>query len=289
MYSNIEQTGIHKIASIVVKEFNWIFREQPIDDFGIDAQIEIVENNYPTGKLIALQIKSGKSYLKQSNNDGFYYYGDNKHLDYWLNHSLPVIIVFYNPINDKCYWQHITNGNIQKTKLSWKTFIDFSNQLDIKSKKYIHNLLLKESEETKKFKQLIFNYGLMKFLMEGNSISIYIEDYINKSYKRGIIKIILIDKCENETIEKEWFGFHGLLGIEDILGYSFPWADYNIDYDFYEINFDREDVESVMGFVDFDDIYPYEIISNEIACYRLSLQLNSLGKSFYEIMYYLYS
>jgi len=289
VYNNTEKIAIHKIASVIVKEFNWIFREQPISDFGIDAHAEIVENHTPTGKLIAFQIKSGERYLKQSNTDGFYYYGTNRHLEYWLNHSLPVILIIYNPDSDKCYWQHINKDNIQKTNLRWKTFLKFSQQFDVKAKEYIYNLLMKESEKIIKFKQLIFNFDLIKFLMDGNNISVYTEDYINKSLKRGITKIILIDKEENETIEKEWFGFHGLVEIEDIMDYYFPWADYETDYDFYSMNFDEMNVKFIMGFIDYDNIYPYEILGNEIACYRLNLKLNSLGKSFLEVMSYIYS
>ena len=41
----------------------YIFREQPISDYGIDAQIELIDEETVTGKLVALQIKSGASWF----------------------------------------------------------------------------------------------------------------------------------------------------------------------------------------------------------------------------------
>lgn len=289
MYINLEQIGVHKASTIILEDFKWIFREQPISDFGIDAHIEIVEESKPTGKLLGLQIKSGDSYFKYSYDEGFYFYGDKKHLEYWLNHSLPVILIIYNPSEDKCYWQHIKYQNISETDSGWKTFIKYSQIFDKKAKEYIYNLLLRESDEVIRFKQLIFNIDLIEYLENGNRIYIYTEDYINKSYKRGITKIILINDKENETVEKEWFGFHGPVDIEDIIYFYFPWADFEIDYDFYSENFDEENVKSMFGIINYNEIYPYDILTGEVACYRFRLGINSLGKSFLNVMSYIYS
>lgn len=43
-YSATERIGVNAVERIVVSELGWIFREQPIMDMGIDAQIELVEN-----------------------------------------------------------------------------------------------------------------------------------------------------------------------------------------------------------------------------------------------------
>jgi hypothetical protein len=62
-YDNTEQLGIIEAYKIFVGDFKWIFREQPIVDMGINAHIEIVDDGNPSGKLIALQIKTGESYF----------------------------------------------------------------------------------------------------------------------------------------------------------------------------------------------------------------------------------
>ena len=51
----------------------YIFREQTVSDYGIDAQIEVVDGDIVTGKLIALQIKSGISWFKEESEEGYIY------------------------------------------------------------------------------------------------------------------------------------------------------------------------------------------------------------------------
>ena len=60
---SVERIGVSSVEKII-NQMGMIFREQPVDDYGIDAQIEIVENKFATVKLIAVQIKSCNSYFK---------------------------------------------------------------------------------------------------------------------------------------------------------------------------------------------------------------------------------
>lgn len=43
MASNIKRSGVH-YCSIKVKNNGWLFREQPINDIGIDVHIEFSSN-----------------------------------------------------------------------------------------------------------------------------------------------------------------------------------------------------------------------------------------------------
>ena len=58
-----------------VLEAGLIFREQPVSDYGIDAHIEIENNGKATGRLIAVQIKSGPTCFKEKdkNKTGFWH------------------------------------------------------------------------------------------------------------------------------------------------------------------------------------------------------------------------
>jgi len=67
------------------------------------------DDNNPTGRLIALQIKTGESYFKKKGND-YVFSGDLRHLEYWTNHALPVFIVLHNPKNGMTLWQKIEVG-----------------------------------------------------------------------------------------------------------------------------------------------------------------------------------
>ena len=71
---------------------------------GVDAHIEEMVNGRSTGKLIALQIKTGKSYFRPQGDD-FVFYGEKRHLEYWTHHRLPVYIVIHNPEDGLTLWQ----------------------------------------------------------------------------------------------------------------------------------------------------------------------------------------
>lgn len=53
---------------------------------------------------------------------------------YWLRHSLPVIIVIYNPESKECYWEHVTRKTAQQTKRDWEILIPRRKRLDESSK-----------------------------------------------------------------------------------------------------------------------------------------------------------
>ncbi|MEM7183851.1 MAG: DUF4365 domain-containing protein [Spirochaetota bacterium] len=141
----IERIGVHKTALIFLKGFNWIEREQPISDYGIDMQVEIVENGDPTGLLIALQIKSGQSYLEEQKGKYIVYRGESKHLDYWTSHSLPVIIIIYDDKKYIIYWEFVNKNTVELTEKAWKIKIPTDNKLDKISKAKLREYYFSDS------------------------------------------------------------------------------------------------------------------------------------------------
>jgi hypothetical protein len=108
---NTERLGIAKLETLF-STVGWLFREQTIQDIGIDAQVEIMENDISTGRLIAIQVKSGKSYFSEKVKNNIIYRPDSKHIEYWLKYSLPVIVVLYNPEDDTMFWYPIHSETI---------------------------------------------------------------------------------------------------------------------------------------------------------------------------------
>jgi hypothetical protein len=98
-----ERIGVHKVAYLL-SEMGLIFRETSNSDTGIDGQVEEVdENNNATGRIMAVQIKSGRSYLHDSG-DYWKFYVDEAHKNYWRLFPIPVILLVYNPKDDNVYF-----------------------------------------------------------------------------------------------------------------------------------------------------------------------------------------
>lgn len=127
--SKIDRLGVQSVG-YKFERFGYVFREQTVADYGIDAQIELIDEDNVTGELIAIQIKSGKSWFKESNERGYVYRGDMEHLGYWLHHSLPVLIVLCDIENDECYWQAVTPNNVTYTKNAWKIEVPKSQKIN---------------------------------------------------------------------------------------------------------------------------------------------------------------
>lgn len=117
--------GMRIVERIVGEDLRWVFRDQTRRDFGIDCLIEIVdERRRATGRLIAAQIKCGDSYFRETTPDeGVVYRGTVKHLNYWLGHSLPVIVILCQPEASTCVYAPITQGSIRRTKAGWTTVV----------------------------------------------------------------------------------------------------------------------------------------------------------------------
>ncbi|MDY0900921.1 DUF4365 domain-containing protein [Pantoea agglomerans] len=101
-----ERLGVNAVAEAMAK-MGQIWRETPMADVGIDGQIEYVSpEGFATGRMIAVQIKSGPSFFKESNGD-WYFNPEDKHRFYWERFPLPVLIVIHNPDTNLSYWQDV--------------------------------------------------------------------------------------------------------------------------------------------------------------------------------------
>jgi hypothetical protein len=101
-----ERVGVGKVSTKLA-ELGLIFKETLNTDVGIDGQIEYVNNiGEATGKIVAVQIKSGDSYLYKSKTDidNWTFYPEEKHKHYWEQYPIPVILLIYSPIHNKIYF-----------------------------------------------------------------------------------------------------------------------------------------------------------------------------------------
>jgi hypothetical protein len=133
--------GRRIVEDLVRDGLRWIFREIPKDDLGIDGYVEIIpEDRKSRGRLFAVQIKTGPSYLKEPNEDGYVYRGALKHLNYWTEHSLPVLILLCDATTRTCYWEHIAAPNVTRTPKGWKITVPRTKTLTVEHKAALEQL-----------------------------------------------------------------------------------------------------------------------------------------------------
>lgn len=276
---------MHAVGLLVNEKLGWIFREQPVSDYGIDAHIEVTEPDRSLkGRLLGVQIKSGPSFFSEPHSYGWVYRGVKKHLDYWLRHVLPVIVVLHDPESGESYWQSVTPETISETDKAWKLIVPKSQRLDADAADVLRELTDTAKEpHQRRLAQFLVEKPLMDILESGKRLLLYVEEWVNKTSGRGSLRLFTVDDDGEEDVVKDWpFVFFGFRDYADALRELFPWASLSIDEEFYD-DYEAELYRSTdYGAPKFGmpTIRPYEIASNEVAIYRLELTLNDLGRAF---------
>ncbi|MBY8863554.1 DUF4365 domain-containing protein [Nocardia sp. CA2R105] len=89
------------------------FREQGTSDFGVDAHVELKRDGSPTGRLVGLQLKAGRSRFGEETDTGWKFRPKKKHIPYWLGHSLPMYVLLIDTDAQTIYWQELSERTLE--------------------------------------------------------------------------------------------------------------------------------------------------------------------------------
>ena len=297
--------GIDELSS-AIRRIGYKCRRQLEIDYGIDAHIEIREaEQYPTGKLIGVQVKTDGSDCSEAK-EHYNFTSDYKHLNYWLNHSLPVIIVHYDMQKDILNWVQIREDKIIRNEKSWSIKIPKRNIINDSCKNELAKIAENIDIQTRKYNILQESLVLMENIQRGNKVCIEFQDWINKSLSIRALNINIYS--DDELIESVEWPFDVFPNdIETGLEKMFPWAIF--ENDFSEDDEDDDLKYEYMNewglrdeeYIDWNDyiewkehrlasignIRPYKNEANEVDLYRIRVYLNELGKSFLRLNEYL--
>jgi hypothetical protein len=247
-----ERRGINAVEAIFLDEFRWFFREQAVSDVGIDAQVEVAEHGQATGKLIALQIKSGPSHFRKQGSD-YVYHGTQRHLDYWLGHSLPVYLILHDPDRKLTLWQKVERHLARVTDSGWSIIIPAGNILSAAFKESIVAGIPTDLPSIRRAR-MAMDLDLMKQLADEEEIYFEIEHWVNKTLgMRGIA--IMFDETDKTEPDATLDFMYPVGSHERLMAWWFPW----LDYEYIETR---------------------DLMSGEVETVVLHVWVNDLGKSY---------
>lgn len=300
MANSTERIGVYHCAEIAERN-GWMFREQPIDDVGIDAHMESIESTGKPKQLLALQIKSGASWFKEEKDNHVIFRNINeRQYNYWTMNSLPCIVVLYNPDKGVCIWQKLTSDTIERTNSRKGYFVKvpltqvFLDSLSNEKLLSFTNL----PQHITNYNFLLSQKKFMQIIQNGGEIKLHSTEWVNKSSGRGEIELIIDDrKSIKKYLYPYWFPF---TAYTKVFSQLFPWANFSADEDFFEENdeflwrkyhcfYDKETDEWINVGDTFEKfrrkLNPMRSIDHagEVAEYMMKLSLNELGKSFLSI------
>ncbi|MBQ7576770.1 MAG: DUF4365 domain-containing protein [Synergistaceae bacterium] len=240
---------------------NLIFRTQREGSTGLNAHLEITGEN---PRVVGLRVCTSEEADKSAR--GYIIRGDTEIAAYWLQHSLPVVIMVYEHERNKIFWESVSTENLEIAGRKWEIIIPYENEYNDEAARRIANLTCTSPY----LARLALDKALIELISTGREIFLELDEWINQPSSRGNLRICIPGPDGGVY---QW-PFETSPDVPQVLSLPglFPWASMSIDEEFY----------SAKNFHDFDTntLAPYVIESGEIARFRFKLELNSLGKSF---------
>lgn len=296
--AKVGSKGLTHTRLAIEDELGWLFRDQPTEDYGIDAHAEIVDGEDVRGRLLALQIKGGKSWFSEPGPGGWWFRPDVAHVRYWTNHSLPVVVVLYHPETNQCHWQLVNRETLIETSTGrWKLLVPDTNFLDETARTPLE-AAAEGDPYVLRIRELQLARPWMEMLAGGTRLLIDMEEWINKTSGRGSISIGIDHENGDEPEELvTWQFLVGPKSYAEAVANLFAWADLDVheetyddaEHDEYEADCSISDEGEQFFTQSFDDwrggciangIRPYKNGAGEVDYFRLELTLNDLGKAF---------
>jgi len=219
--------GVHAVG-LALERIGWIFREQPTSDYGIDGLAEMRSSDGSgLGKLIALQIKTGASYFRKRGDD-YVYYGDAKHLDYWTNHSLPVLLVIHDPDTGLTLWQWVARHLAEETGDGrWTMAIPASQTLDEKTAHLIARGVASDLASLRRAR-LALDLEHIRTLAAQDCIYMRIDEYVNKTLNMRGAEFVFGEEPDAEADEVLGAAMPAL-SVDYYMAVAFPWLDWEVE------------------------------------------------------------
>lgn len=297
-----EREGVH-YCGLIAERNKWLFRDQPINDMGIDAHMEFTKPTGESKQLLALQIKSGPSWFEEEKDECIIFRDINeRQYNYWTKNSLPCIVVLYNTDDSMCIWQKLTTDTIERTKggKGKGFFVKVPKDQVFLDERSIQKLLSFTNlpQHITNYNFLLSQKRFMEIIRDGGEIKLHSSEWVNKSSGRGETELIVDDGNSSKTYSYPyWFPY---TPYTEVFPKLFPWATFSADEDFFEeydmdrwrdlhCYYDEEDCEWIVVGDTFEEfrqkLDPMRSINNsgEVAEYMMVLGLNKLGKAFLEV------
>lgn len=184
--ASLGEAGVLAVSHLFLSELRWLFRRNHQEhDFGVDGHVDIVTaEGRVTGRGFAVQIKHGASYFREDTGDGYRFRGPLKHINYYANYPLPVVLVLSHPGTGECFWAVFDILQTSKAGEDWTLLVPKSQRLSVASREALEAL----AGTPKDYSNALEQYWRENELLTGE----------------GLI-IIGIARKDIEAFETDWF------------------------------------------------------------------------------------
>ncbi len=120
------------------ERLGWGVAPNPRHDVGTDLWLSARDERlFDLGLLVGAQVKGGPSWFKKPCRDGsgalvgwWFTDDDREHIDAWLAHAVPHLVVLHDLATDTSYWAHVTPDAVVNTGKGAKLLVPAANRVD---------------------------------------------------------------------------------------------------------------------------------------------------------------
>jgi hypothetical protein len=166
--------------------------------------------------MLGVQIKGGASFFSETAGDGIVFRSEERHLEYWLGHSLPVVVALYDPGDQAILWQAVTPETAQSRGKGWKLVVPRAQRLDASSAPALQDLV-EGDPYTSGLNALRADLSWMRLLRDGGRVWVEVEEWVDKSSGRGSITLIGRPAGGGERLERTRGVYLGLMPYDQVI------------------------------------------------------------------------
>ncbi|MEO7196250.1 MAG: DUF4365 domain-containing protein [Pseudonocardiaceae bacterium] len=129
--------GVSEVSA-AFERLGWGVAENARHDLGTDLFVLARDERlFDLGLVVGVQVKAGESYFGEpvrnldGGLDGWWFRDDDRsHIDAWVSHGSPHLIVLHDLNTRTSYWRHVTADVVTSTGKGAKVFVPIANTVD---------------------------------------------------------------------------------------------------------------------------------------------------------------
>ena len=221
------------------------------------------------GKVVGLQVRADEDKGVERTARGYVCRGEMPHVAYWLQHSLPVIVMVYEREHDRIVWEAVSADTIEISGQYWELLVPYEQVYGADSVERIADLPCYSPY----LARLALDRPWMQLIEAGRDILLEMDEWLNQPSVRGNLRLSVMGENGDRESIFEWpFQTNPDMPHVFRLASLFPWALSEAD---------QAVCREKMGEAQLPaGISPWTVEAGEIARFRLRLSLNELGRSF---------
>lgn len=265
----VGRIGVYAASRLTARLPGLIFRGQRSGDTGLDAHLEVVEDWPKTGKMVGLQVRSDSDRGVERTARGWACRGDMAHVAYWLQHSLPVVVMVHEQGRDRLTWEAVRPEALEISGQHWELLVPYDQEYGPEAVESIAELPCYSPW----LARLALDRPWMQLVEAGRVLLLEMDEWLNQPSALGSARICVLGEGGQRESVHEWpFQTDPDMPHVFRLPSLFPWALIEPDRAFYQ--------EMGKELSDAGGLGPWTVEAGEIARFRLRLSLNELGRAF---------